>query len=207
MIVKKVSGSEWDLPGGNRMSGTRQLEHQNWVSADKVRVSFDIHHDGSSILLKYYVHEKQVRGVHTGYNSAVWEDSCVEFFISPEMDVNYYNFEFNAIGTILGAYGMNRHQRTSLPVEVLKEIETVPSLGRDPIEKTGEPVSWTLAVRIPAGVLANSRVAGLSGLKATGNFYKCGDLLDEPHFLSWKPVLTDRPDFHSPQFFGNLEFE
>ena len=35
-------------------------------------------------------------------------------------------------------------------------------------------------------------------------FYKCGDKTAHPHFLSWNPVGTPAPDFHRPDFFGEL---
>ena len=38
------------------------------------------------------------------------------------------------------------------------------------------------------------------------NFYKCGDKLSVPHYLSWNPVTTEKPDFHRPEYFGLLEF-
>jgi len=198
MIVKKIPVSSADL---------HQLEHQNWLPVDHVAVSFEIQHDGSSILLKYQVNESQVRAVNTAFNSPVWEDSCVEFFISPEGDENYYNFEFNAIGTALGAYGGDRNNRDWLPEEVLKTIDTNPSLGKGIIETLEGKISWTLEVRLPVAVLCHSNIKDLSGMKATGNFYKCGDRLKKPHFLSWQPVLTEKPDFHSPEFFGKLRFQ
>jgi hypothetical protein len=40
-----------------------------------------------------------------------------------------------------------------------------------------------------------------------GNFYKCGDELGVPHFVSWTKIKTDSPAFHMPEFFGGLEFE
>ncbi len=39
------------------------------------------------------------------------------------------------------------------------------------------------------------------------NFYKCGDELQTPHFLSWNPIEIEKPDFHRPDFFGTLRFE
>jgi hypothetical protein len=39
------------------------------------------------------------------------------------------------------------------------------------------------------------------------NFYKCGDETPEPHFLSWNPIDLPKPNFHVPQFFGQLELE
>jgi hypothetical protein len=207
MIIQNVLAHPGALPDSGKDHGTHRLEYQNWGSVEGIRASFDIRHDGSSILLKYFVLEKQVRAVNTEYNSAVWEDSCVEFFLMPAGEIHYYNFEFNAIGTLLAACGSNRHHRTPLPAKLLKAVETYPSLGRKPIVDLPGPVAWTLEARIPAGLLVRSQPENLPGLKARGNFYKCGDRLKEPHYLSWKPVLTGRPDFHSPQFFGDLEFE
>jgi hypothetical protein len=46
----------------------------------------------------------------------------------------------------------------------------------------------------------------LDGLEAGGNFYKCGDHLKVPHFLSWNPIKTEKPDFHLPAFFGKMRF-
>jgi len=37
------------------------------------------------------------------------------------------------------------------------------------------------------------------------NFYKCGDGLSKPHYLSWKPIVAEKPDFHRPEFFSTIE--
>ena len=59
-------------------------------------------------------------------NSATHRDSCVEFFIDPMKDGNYYNFEFNCIGTTHLAYGPDRSNRTFIPQEkIIKEIKTL----------------------------------------------------------------------------------
>jgi hypothetical protein len=39
------------------------------------------------------------------------------------------------------------------------------------------------------------------------NFYKCGDELPTPHFLSWNPIEWKEPSFHRPEQFGKLIFE
>jgi hypothetical protein len=44
-------------------------------------------------------------------------------------------------------------------------------------------------------------------MKARGNFYKCGDSLSVPHFLSWQPIDNPTPNFHLEKFFGELDFE
>jgi len=182
------------------------IDHQNWVETKDIKVSFAIGHDGSNIHLLYHVEEPQVRAVNTKFNSSVWEDSCVEFFLSFDGEDAYYNFEINAIGTVLGAYGKDRHKRLHLPDSFLSRIETIPSLGRDPIENLDEPTTWELTLIIPIETFHFSRMETLSGADAQANFYKCGDKLKQPHFLSWKPVLCSKPDFHTPRYFGQLSF-
>ena len=164
-------------------------------------------HDGSNIYLFYQVEEPQVRAVNTEFNAPVWEDSCVEFFFSPAGDKKYfYNFEFNAIGTVLGGYGKDRHQREQLPGSVLTQVVTLPSLGKEPIAGIWGKTQWDLQVKIPVEALVFNKIEDLSGLTGHGNFYKCGDKLEKPHFLSWKPVLSSTPDFHLPRYFGQLSF-
>ncbi len=182
------------------------IDHANWVPAKGISASFDIHHRGTSILLKYMVREPQVRAVNTAFNSPVWEDSCVEFFIALEGDNNYYNFEFNAIGTVLGAYGPDRSSREWLPTESLQMIRTTPSLGRGLIENMEGELSWELDIILPVKSFSFHQVTDIAGMKTRANFYKCGDGLKKPHYLSWKQVQTEKPDFHQLGFFGNLEF-
>ena len=201
MIVERISGQS---------EAVKKVEHQisfqNWVDAPQVSAAFSIRHDNSSIYLYYRVEEPQVRAINKGFNSSVWEDSCVEFFIAFDGEKGYYNFEINAIGTLLGAYGPDRHQREWLSEDDLVQVRTSPSLGRMPIENLDEHTTWTLEVNIPVRVLKFSQIDDLAGRDAHCNFYKCGDKLKQPHFLSWKQVILPTPDFHQPRFFGQLSF-
>lgn len=200
MIVPRISCAIENDP-------KQKIDHPNWVRVKDVRAYFDISHRGSTILLKFLVLEPQVRAVNTEYNSAVWEDSCVEFFISLEGDKNYYNFEINAIGTILGAYGPDRHQRDFLPPGILELIEVEASLGRKAFKNLEGSVQWELDIVLPVKAFCYHSIYDIAGNSARGNFYKCGDKLDKPHFLSWNPVLSKEPDFHLPEFFAPLEFK
>jgi hypothetical protein len=196
------------IPG--RTHAPKKVEHtisnQNWVEAPHVSAGFSLRHDGSSIYIYYQVEEPQVRAVNTNFNSPVWEDSCVEFFLAFEGDDGYYNFEINAIGTVLGAFGKDRNKRLHLPDSFLSRIETFPSLGKDPIESLDERTKWEMQLEIPIATFHFSKIENLSGVDAHANFYKCGDKLKQPHFLSWKPVLCSKPDFHTPRYFGQLSF-
>lgn len=184
------------------------LEQINWNQFPyKPDVKFRIAHTGNTLLLKYYVREKSIQAKVSTINGDVYKDSCVEFFISPFADGNYYNFEFNCIGVPHVGYGDGRHNRQLLSVEVLKKIKTYSTLGTEPfIEKQGD-FSWELFVQIPLSCFVNNSISQLNGIEAKGNFYKCGDDLSEPHFVTWNPVKTENPDYHCPEFFGEIRFE
>ena len=60
---------------------------------------------------------------------------------------------------------------------------------------------------IPVSTFFLHKISGLGGRYLRANFYKCGDLLSKPHFLSWQPITLPKPDFHQPSFFGLLKME
>lgn len=178
----------------------------NWLQFPyKPVVHFRIAHSGSHIFLKFHVREKAVRAVETRINGEVYKDSCVEFFISFDGN-NYYNFEFSCIGTPHVAWGEGRHNRQRLPEETIRNIKVDSTLGNQPFDtKTGD-FSWELTAIIPVEAFIHNQGLQLSGLQAKANFYKCGDGLPEPHFVTWNPVGTVQPDYHRPEYFGQLEF-
>ena len=67
--------------------------------------------------------------------------------------------------------------------------------------------SWTMYLEIPKQAMGFADHESLAGQRVRANFYKCGDETPEPHFLSWNPIDTPKPDFHLPEFFGLLELE
>ena len=70
-------------------------------------------------------------------------------------------------------------------------------------DKSFEYKDSYLALDIPASTFGLETFAGL---QARGNFYKCGDRLPVPHYLSWAPIGTPKPDFHRPEYFDRLIF-
>jgi hypothetical protein len=170
----------------------------------KPTVRFKIAYNTNGIVLQFSVAENELKVNYQQSNEAVYKDSCVEFFFSVGDEPGYYNFEFNAIGTCLAAYGINRNNRNYLSTEVIKQIQTYTNIKAytGPVRK----INWELTVFLPVSVFLFHKLTDFNGLKGTGNFYKCGDDLNEPHYLVWSPILTDKPDFHLRKYFGNLNF-
>jgi len=184
------------------------LTEVNWKGFTyKPDVAFSLGYTNNELLLKYYITENWFKAEKTETNDMVCEDSCVEFFISPDDGGIYYNLEFNGIGTCHMGAGTDRHSGSRADPGVVTKIRRQTSVGKDPVpEKTGE-FSWTITIAIPFEVLFHHKINDLKGKTLRANFYKCGDKLSTPHYLTWNPVGTEKPDFHQPEYFGLLRFE
>ena len=88
----------------------------------------------------------------------------------------------------------------------LGRIDRWASLGRTPFDTKNGAQAWELSLVIPVSSFFRYHIVDLSGLQMRANFYKCGDKTSRPHFLSWNPIDVPSPDFHRPDFFGQLAF-
>ena len=150
--------------------------------------------------------EERIRALETRVHGEVYKDSAIEFFLSFDKK-NYYNFECNCIGTPHLAYGPSRENRTFIPLPLMGQLTTQPSLGRQPFAEKSGGFKWTLTARIPVTCFTFHTLASLSGVQATANFYKVGSGLTVPHYVTWSPVRTPKPNYHCPEFFGDIRFE
>ncbi|GHT03573.1 hypothetical protein AGMMS49525_08880 [Bacteroidia bacterium] len=160
---------------------------------------------GNTFYLLFDVQEDAVQALNTGYQSPVWQDSCVEFFIqTPDPEENTYrNFEFNCIGGILASVRRSRKDYQSFSDAEMDKLVVHTSLPKQPIT-TPKACHWQLLAEMPFEMLGLPNKNPI-GRKLRANFYKCGDETPQPHYLSWNPVETPTPDFHRPEFFGSLE--
>ena len=154
-----------------------------------------------ALVVDFRVSGLDLRARNTEDNGRQWEDSCVEVFIQDPEDGNYYNFEINALGKVLACTGPDRHNRTPRPVEEMEDILRFSQVEGGPIEEEGIH-TWRVGVIIPFYLIGIDPENLPGSIRA--NFYKCGDKTAHPHYLSWSPVETLRPDFHRPEFFGEL---
>lgn len=199
-----------DIPAAIQGAGIAytSIDNVNWPDAYpyKPRVEFAAAHTGDALLLHYRVEEQSVRAIARQDHEHIWEDSCVEFFCMPAGDGIYYNVECNCTGKLLVAVGKDRNERLAAPAEIMQSIDRWASLGTTPFDTRLEPTKWELALRLPIAAFFKHKFDSFDGLTASGNFYKCGDCLPVPHFISWNPITTENPDFHRPEFFGQIKF-
>ena len=173
----------------------------------KPTAGFKLFHDSERLYIKFLVTENDIKAAVTEDQGRTWTDPCVEFFVSPEGNLDYYNFECTCTGKLLLAWHPANTAKESAGKEVLDSVIRIPSLGTAPFALRAGEHSWSLVEIIPATALFHSDVKTFDGKEMTANFYKCGDELPTPHFLSWNPIQWDGPSFHRPEQFGKLFFE
>ena len=180
----------------------------------KPEVRFRIAYSQQMLFIEYYVKEANIKALYSeDKDSKPFKDSCCEFFFSPECNNNYYNMELNCIGK--GTFAFRRGGRKGPKIaygeEIMKRIFRYSTLGEAPIEtsvkENGKLFEWKLTVAIPLECFTETPMETLQGKTMRANFYKCGDDMPKPHFLTWNRIELEKPDFHTPDFFGALHFE
>lgn len=170
-------------------------------------------YDDNYVYAIFRVEDNYIRVVADTTHGKVWQDSCVEFFFSPDANSpeRYFNLETNAGGTMLFRYNDKTAEIENYldPADCneLKIQTTLPTIVEPEIT---EPTTWTLTYKIPIEVLEKyaTIVKPASGVQWRANFYKCADKTSHPHWLCWSPITQkEKAHFHLPQYFGAIEFE
>ncbi|MDR3286108.1 MAG: hypothetical protein LBT27_01525 [Prevotellaceae bacterium] len=182
-----------------------KINNINWVEFDyKPEVKFAIAHNDNEIFIKYVVCENSIRAIYSENNGKVWTDSCCEFFVSPDCNDCYYNFEINCIGALRLGYRKLGEKTEHAADEIINSVRRMSSLGNKPFDLRRGDCCWTLVVAIPVTAFFKHNIISLREKTFTANFYKCGDELQNPHYLSWNPIKTEKPSFHQPAFFDKI---
>jgi len=185
------------------------IDHYLWLeNGYRPPVEVKLCYSRSFLHVRFQVEERRVRVKYLKFQDPVYKDSCVEFFIDafPESRLGYVNFETNAAGTLLAAFGPDRFNRKPLWPEDLGGFDVSASVA-GPLDGEHGGDTWTLEYRVPLALFR--KIYGLEvrpGHRAAANFYKCGDETEFPHYGAWSRVDTPSPDFHRPDFFGEVIF-
>ena len=155
-------------------------------------------YDNENIFVHMETNETDLRMEQKGLGF-VHEDSCLEFFFRPEItSQKYLNFEFNPARGMYLSIGTSRFDREFVGEEDYLDLFSV----RTQINVNG----WILDYSIPLEFLKRffPSMEYVPGAAMKGNFYKCGDKTRRPHYASWSLVDLPKPDFHRPEFFGDI---
>lgn len=175
------------------------INDYKWVSNNyKPLTEVFLCYNNDAVKVRITAYESELRCEAKDDDGRVWCDSCVEFFFKPfACDDRYINFEINPVGSMIMSIGDKRQDRLSIVNEYKSKLELTAKIEND---------FWTVEFQIPFNML--HEIYGLSiesiGNIMQGNFYKCGDETAFPHYGMWNEVLTKKPDFHRPEYFGEL---
>lgn len=170
-------------------------------------------YDEMNIFGIFRVADQYIQCTHTGFQTDVWKDSCVEFFVRSAKSAGYFNFEFNCGGALLASYVTDPlriqgrlKEYISLTSEDNNQIQRYASLPAIVKPEILTPLVWILEFSIPFHILEKYAgiIGNVKGQIWQANFYKCGNETSHPHWASWMP-LTAR-NFHDPGSFGQIIF-
>lgn len=164
--------------------------------------SFAVAHSGTALYIDFFTRSNYLRAEAYEDLGPVSKDSCVEFFVQPHPDGEYWNFEYNCIGILNASHRKERTSPTRLIPAELSRVTRMASCGNRPFREVEGLFTWNLLTSIPLDLIG----VAYDGfpLEMRGNFYKCASGTSQPHFLSWSPIATAKPDFHRPEYFGKL---
>lgn len=156
--------------------------------------------EGRGFALRMTAVEKDPKATYTKFGEPVYEDSCLEFFVSfNNANKKYMNFEMNSNGAFLASVRTTREDKTSI-----KMLAPLPK-----VKTSRDENSWTVEVFFSNDFIGKTfgKFSFGRGESFKGNFYKCGDGTEIPHYGMWAPIDSDKPNFHLPEFFGTLTIE
>jgi hypothetical protein len=184
--------------------GVRQhIDVVNWTDFSYKPIAvFDIARGDKYLYVHFFVRGLSLKATAEEDGDYVHTDSCVEFFMRREGESGYTNFEFNCRGICHAARGTSRNERIRFTHGEYDKIRRCSSVKCDAFPEKKGICSWELSVAIPFELMGLE--AGNLPDKIFGNFYKCADETENPHFLSWNPIPLASPNFHCPDYFGEI---
>ncbi len=209
--VAPAPDSDWNDPVWKKVPAVKVAWFHPKSPGSHPKTAVKVVYDPLGLHLLFRVEDRHVVARCTRYQDQVCRDSCVEFFVQPPGNRGYFNFEFNAAGTLL-LYHVVDPSRTEkgfksykpVPQKLAKTMRIHASFKPPVKDEIPGPVTWSLQAFIPFALFESviGSVTPVAGKTWRANFYKCGS--DHPHYACWSPV--GELNFHQPQFFGSLLF-
>lgn len=191
-VIRTMGAPDWQkVP-------TLQIDNRLWSDVNGIVPSAQLCWDEDALYVRLQTREENILRRFTGDMDMVCLDSCLEFFFCPATSSRYFNFECNPNGCLYLGFGKSRAERCRLYRKDFREIFEI-----HPFDIPG---GWGVTLKIPVSFIQIyvPEFQLHSGLTLRGNFFKCGDETVSPHYMSWNKVEAPNPDFHLPEFFGNL---
>lgn len=166
-------------------------------------------YDAECIYLQFLCEDAHISAEVRELNGSVCRDSCVEFFACTDPAASdYFNLEINCCGAMLMGFGAARTKRRPIPADQAAGVRIATSVPGPAKQESDNDDGWWVVAAVPFGVLSEftgRTVRPTADDLWRANFYRCGGESD-PQYACWNPIDLPHPDFHRPEFFGELLF-
>ena len=192
--ITKVNGeADWDnIPSVS-------IDKVLWTEDYGIRGRGQLCYDDENLYVHLSAVEKDIRAENTEPLSPVYEDSCLEFFFMLPGSDDYFNFETNPNGCLCVQFGPEKTDRINIVRDDAEEYFDIRA------DRTSD--GWEVFYRIPLKFIQLFYPDYHFGGEISANMYKCGNKTVNKHYLSWTQIDLDAPNFHCPEFFGEMRFD
>ena len=189
-IVTAAGSPDWSCVKKERLSQC------SWSPNPAPEADFQaVYMQNGHLVFRLTSHASPTRAVNFEPDTNVWEDSCLECFLSFD-GKRYMNLEVNSNSAMRAGFGTCRFDRTLLLNLGVPMPKVCAALGE---------AEWSVIYDIsPETIVSLFGMQPGKGSVFWGNFYSCGDKTPVPHYSEWNRIYTEFPDFHRPEFFGSL---
>ena len=190
----------YNIAGGFCSGSAFEIKKYKWTDGVKPRVRLFLAHNGASLFVKFQIFEANPAAVYAEDDCPVYKDSAAEFFLKPfSDDSRYINIEINSKGAAVFGIGSGKTARTP----ITSAYKSFLGISAELFKRY-----WTVSFAVPFGLLAEiyGRAVTAENIMRA-NFYKCGDETPYPHYGMLFEVDNSFPEFHLPEFFGELRLK
>ncbi len=176
-----------------------------WTAGEKEPTDARMLWDDANLYVCFIAQDRHITATLTERDGPVSLDDCVEVFVAPEpANVKaYFNFEINALGTLLDRSPRNNRSK-HWNAEGVQIAITCDGTRND---ESDVDRSWTTEIAIPflnfEGVATN--LPPKDGDLWRLNLYRIGGRINA-QFSVWSDTRTEKPSFHVPERFGVARF-
>lgn len=176
-----------------------------WVEGEKEPTTARILWDETYLYVSFIAYDKHIAAALTQRDDPVSRDDAVEVFIAPQKDDvrQYFNFEFNALGTILDRSPHNKRSKNWNAEGIVVAITIDGTINED----GDDDRLWIAEFAIPFANFEGfaPRLPPDDGDTWRLNLYRIGGNTN-PQYSVWSNTLTEKPQYHVPERFGIVHF-
>ena len=176
-----------------------------YKEGEKDRTDARLLWDEENLYVSFVAHDPHISATLTERDDPVSRDDCVEVFVAPDTGAvrTYFNFEFNALGTILDRSPRDNRSNAWDAEGVQIAIAIDGTLN----EESDEDRQWTAEIVIPFSSFDPfaPRLPPEDGDVWRLNLYRTGGQVNL-QYMTWSNTLTSKPSFHVPERFGIVHF-